>query len=323
MRKLDKKIGRCKDGSKNKERLYAQKRIIERHIRDARDDWQWKMAREMCRRFDVMCFEGLDLAEMGRKNKEKEKNMTPAENGRMKKWRRKLRDYAPGAFIEKVKWIAKKTGKTVWIDDQWDATTQKCSGCGYKNTDLKDVKIRKWVCPVCGAVHDRDINAAKNVLAAYLRWKEEQSKIKAKKDLKGSEKGAGGASSVDVGQSDEPVRASRWARIRKTKKPLGVFAGLAVGDHHGTQTQGDGYVGGIPQASAVGGCQWRWALGQVSAAELVGGRASTKSLYPKPPERESKSEAKKSKQDKLRWLWFEEMSEFENLKGVEYGRIHQ
>lgn len=57
---------------------------------------------------------------------------------------------------------------------------------------------------------------------------------------------------------------------------------------------------------------WRWALGQVSAAELVGGRASTKSLYPKPPERKSKAEVKKAKLDKLRWLWFEEASEFEN-----------
>ena len=57
---------------------------------------------------------------------------------------------------------------------------------------------------------------------------------------------------------------------------------------------------------------WRWALGQVSAAELVGGCASTKSLYLKPPARKSKSEDKKAKVDKLRWLWFEEASEFEN-----------
>lgn len=57
---------------------------------------------------------------------------------------------------------------------------------------------------------------------------------------------------------------------------------------------------------------WRWALGQVSAAELVDGRASTKSLYLKTPERKSKPEVKKAGQDKLRWLWFEEASEFAN-----------
>lgn len=54
----------------------------------------------------------------------------------------------------------------------------------------------------------------------------------------------------------------------------------------------------------------RWALGQISAEELVGGRASTKSLYLKPPKRKSKLEDKKAKVDKLRWLWFEEASEF-------------
>ena len=241
LRKLDKRIGRCKDGSNNKARLYAEKRRLERHIREARDDWQWKMAREMCRRFDVLCFEGLDLAEMGKKDKEKEKGMTPSEKGRMKKWRRKMRDYAPGAFIEKVKWIAKKTGKTVWIDDKWDATTQKCHKCGYKNKLLKDPKIKEWVCPGCGAVHDRDENAAKNVLAAYRAWAAKQKGTSSnKKDLKGTERCAGGASSVDVGQSGEPERESRWARIRKTKKPQGVFAGLGVGDHHGAQTHGDG-----------------------------------------------------------------------------------
>ena len=122
---------------------------------------------------------------------------------------------------------------------------------------LKDPKIKEWVCPECGAMHDRDENAAKNVLAAYRAWAAKQKGTSSnKKDLKGTERCAGGASSVDVGQSGEPERESRWARIRKTKKPQGVFAGLGVGDHHGAQTHGDGLGEGIPQASAVGGCQF-------------------------------------------------------------------
>ena len=64
--------------------------------------------------------------------------------------------------------------------------------------------------------------------------------VESEKIQEGSEKGAGGASSVDVGQSDEPVRESSRARIRKPSKPQGGDAGLAVGDHHGTQTHGDG-----------------------------------------------------------------------------------
>lgn len=55
---------------------------------------------------------------------------------------------------------------------------------------------------------------------------------------------------------------------------------------------------------------WHWALGQVSADDLAGSRCSPKTFYAPPPERKSKSEDKKAKVDKLRWLWFEEASEF-------------
>ena len=60
---------------------------------------------------------------------------------------------------------------------------------------------------------------------------------------------------------------------------------------------------------------WRWALGQVSAEELAGSRCSPKTTYAPPSKRKSKAEDQKSKLDKLRWLWFEEASEFEGLKG--------
>ena len=84
--------------------------------------------------------------------------------GMKARWGRKVSDYAFSAFINKTAWLAAKNGRKFIQIDRFELTTKKCSCCGH--IQPLTLEVRRWSCVACMAIHDRDQNAAVNILEA-------------------------------------------------------------------------------------------------------------------------------------------------------------
>ena len=137
-------LSRKQRGSKNRHKARLHLARAHRKIERQREDHHWKLALDLVRQFDICFFEDLNL------------------KGMMRLWGRKVSDLAFGNFMQKIRWQADKRCKRVEIIDRWTATTPLCHVCGQKQAFI-DLKVREWRCG-CGLTHDRDLNAAINIL---------------------------------------------------------------------------------------------------------------------------------------------------------------
>ena len=143
-RSLSSKYGtKCKGSNNSRKARKARARLL-RRINNQRTDWQWKTAWELVKRYDVICLETLSIAGMQRH----------------RNWGRKVSDLAYSEFLNKLDYLASRTGKRIVYIDRFAATSQTCHVCGEKTPITKDMRVREWVCPHCGARLDRDRNAA-------------------------------------------------------------------------------------------------------------------------------------------------------------------
>lgn len=115
-------------------------------IANKRSEFHWSLAHHLCRENEFIAIEDLNLAAM------------------KKLWGRKISDLSFSSFILKLVHVANKYGTEVFKIDRYESTSQTCHICGHKNPNTKDLRIREWVCPHCGKIHDRDVNAAINIL---------------------------------------------------------------------------------------------------------------------------------------------------------------
>ncbi|MDZ8262466.1 transposase [Nostoc sp. ChiQUE01b] len=144
IRKASKQHSQKLKGSANRER--ARKNLARKYedISNRRRDCFWKLAHELTNKFDILCFETLNL------------------KGMQRLWGRKISDLAFGEFLQILEWVAKKKGKQLVFVDQWYPSTKTCSSCGHILESL-DLSIREWRCPSCQSVNGRDENASVNI----------------------------------------------------------------------------------------------------------------------------------------------------------------
>lgn len=144
--RANRKLSRKQKGSNNRKRARLALARLHRRTANQRSAFHWHIASRLVSEYSLICLEDLNLKAMQRM------------------YGRKSSDLGFADFVCKLKYMAGKTGSTVVEIDRFYPSSQLCSVCGYQNKKIKNLKLRKWECPHCGAKHNRDRNAAINIL---------------------------------------------------------------------------------------------------------------------------------------------------------------
>ena len=148
--KANQKLSKKTKGSNNYQQAKLGLARIHKIVRNKRNDFHFKLAKELCEFYDIMLFETLDISSM------------------KKKHGKKINDLGFSDFMRILEDKALEYGKTIYHIDKWFASTKNCNHCGYKNNNLT-LKDRTWICPICNTKHHRDMNAAMNIIDKGLQ----------------------------------------------------------------------------------------------------------------------------------------------------------
>jgi putative transposase len=149
LKRLQQSLSRKVKGSNRREVARRKVAQLHAHIADTRSDFLHKLSTRLIRENQAISLEDLNVAGMA-----KNRNLSRA-----------IRDMGWRAFREMLEAKAGMYGREVNIISRWEPTSQTCSCCGERGGKLK-LSVRLWECLLCGASHDRDINAAINIKVA-------------------------------------------------------------------------------------------------------------------------------------------------------------
>lgn len=146
--RAQRELARKEKGSRNRDKARLKVARIHARISDRRRDHLHKLTTRLVRETQTLVIEDLTVRNMV-------KNHTLA---------RAISDAAWTTFREQLTYKCQWYGRNLVVIDRWYPSSKVCSACGHL-TEKMPLNVRSWTCP-CGAAHDRDVNAARNILAA-------------------------------------------------------------------------------------------------------------------------------------------------------------
>ena len=150
--KAQQHLSRKKQGSRGFENQRLKVARLHEKISNSRADYLHKCSISLVRRYDTICIDDLNVKGMKR-------------NHRLAK---SITDASWGSFVSMLNYKAEWNDKKIVKIDRYFPSSQTCNVCGYVNKQTKDLSVREWECPVCHTHHNRDVNAAINILRVGL-----------------------------------------------------------------------------------------------------------------------------------------------------------